>query len=421
MNEHPGRLPWLKRILFVSVTILLVLLGAELALQGLSSSVDAIYFRLARTKPVHFAENGRILPNPRHPGHDREGFRNSEIPDRAEFVFMGDSQVYGVSVQPEENFSRILESSCRVTVHNLALPGFSAPYNLLSATRAVELDPERLFLSLYAGNDMNDAYLAVYEHGVYPNLRSKDKETLAEIRELESKTPLTEKIAKVMRLRGEETDDHGPVRDWFSRNSRLYGLLRSLKSWIREQSGDPIDPIADWEADKKAAMKGITDSFPYEKGGVKTVLTPLYRSYAQDLSDPRNAEGLRIIQDCLEITRQQTRDKGIELTLLLIPTKEYVFAEAYRENYTEVPAAYTRLLKTESEIWAEMMSFLEERGIDYLDMAIPLKEALGEGIPPYLESWDGHPSPQGHEAIARAIAEYLQLDCFAARRPKDRR
>jgi hypothetical protein len=123
----------------------------------------------------------------------------------------------------------------------------------------------------------------------------------------------------------------------------------------------------------------------------------------------------------LEITRQQTRDKGIELTLLLIPTKEYVFAEAYRENYTEVPAAYTRLLKTESEIWAEMMSFLEERGIDYLDMAIPLKKALGEGIPPYLESWDGHPSPQGHEAIARAIAEYLQLDCFASRRPKDRR
>jgi hypothetical protein len=411
MNEHPGRLPWFKRIFFVSVTFLLVLLGAELALQVLSSSVDAIYFRLARTKPVHFADNGRILPNPRHPGHDREGFRNNEIPDRTEFVFMGDSQVYGVSVQPEENFSRVLESNCKVSVHNLALPGYSAPYNLLHATRAIELDPERLFLSIYAGNDMNDAYLAVYEHGLYPNLRSDDEKTLSEIQELESKTPLTEKIAKVMRLRGEETDDHGPVRDWFSHNSRLYGLLRSLKSWIRRQTAGPIDPIADWEADKKAAMEGITDSFPYEKGGVRTVLTPLYRSYAQDLSDPRNAEGLRIIQDCLEIVRQRTNDEDIELTLLLIPTKEFVFAESYRENYPEVPAAYTRLLKTESEIWAEMKSFLEDRGIVYLDMATPLKKALEEGIPPYLESWDGHPSPEGHEAIARAIAEYLELDC----------
>src|SRR5688572_30586092 len=41
-------------------------------------------------------------PNPDKPGHDRKGFRNPEVPAKADIIALGDSQTYGTGVQRDE-------------------------------------------------------------------------------------------------------------------------------------------------------------------------------------------------------------------------------------------------------------------------------------------------------------------------------
>ena len=60
---------------------------------------------------------------------------------------------------------------------------------------------------------------------------------------------------------------------------------------------------------------------------IRTVFTTAYRLAGLDLDDPRVDEGLRITNEVLWRAQQKADKAGVKLLVLLIPTKELVYAE----------------------------------------------------------------------------------------------
>jgi lysophospholipase L1-like esterase len=97
-------------------------------------------------------------------------------------------------------------------------------------------------------------------------------------------------------------------------------------------------------------------------------------------------------------------EKKIRFIAALIPTKELVFKELWN-----TPSENFRILTdNESRFWKMTKYFLEENGIEYVDVLPALRTQLAEGIQPYQVSNDGHPNEHGHQAIARLIHAQLQ-------------
>ena len=95
------------------------------------------------------------------------------------------------------------------------------------------------------------------------------------------------------------------------------------------------------------------------------------------------------------------------LVVLLIPTKETVFATASPDvARSEMLSA---LLSVESEMWSRTRSFLRGQSIEFIDATTALVSSFeAHGAQPYQISRDGHPSPSGHRAIAELVATGLR-------------
>jgi lysophospholipase L1-like esterase len=94
--------------------------------------------------------------------------------------------------------------------------------------------------------------------------------------------------------------------------------------------------------------------------------------------------------------------------LLCIPTKEYVFEELVCQQGGNVSHDYGRLVKNEKTILETVAEFSEANGIPFVSAVPVLRESLRSGDQPYRLDDDGHPTPAGHRAIAKAVQSKLR-------------
>src|SRR5262249_10337567 len=141
----------------------------------------------------------------------------------------------------------------------------------------------------------------------------------------------------------------------------------------------------------------------FDGGTARTVFTSRYRLAAIDQSDPRIAEGLRIALRALDRARTLAAAANVRFIVVLIPTKESVFAEIVKDPQQ----TYRRLVENEALARRTTMEFLDERGIEYVDALPALRAQLAMGPQPYHVDHDGHPNEHGHRAIASAVAQRL--------------
>lgn len=105
------------------------------------------------------------------------GFRTRELTPRAptetRLLLLGDSFIFGLGVEDDETVAAVLErtagSSNRLSAYNYAVTGYNTVNEVQVARRHVaEVDPTRVLLGLYLGNDLICTYLAeIDEHGNY--------------------------------------------------------------------------------------------------------------------------------------------------------------------------------------------------------------------------------------------------------------
>lgn len=352
-------------------------------------------------------------PNPAYPGHDRNGFRNPAVPDKAHVVALGDSQTHGTSlVASEDAWPLQLESIIGKTVYSMAYGGYGPAHSLVLWDEAAALSPQIVIEAFYPGNDLYDSFNLVYNQGQFPEIKSPDLQLQASLREAEQSEPIAQRVERMFSMAMPAAVDQEATAvtgDGFSlwrllpQHSKLYGLLRRARYEGARLIKDNAQE--EWETAKAFAAAHPEYCEVFSDGQFKTVLTSEYRLSALDLEDSRIVEGLQISLRAIQRMQGLATARSTRFLVVLIPTKEAVF----HQRWQHPPTISRRLRENEERVRGIAMDFLENNGIEYLDALPVLREQLAIGIQPYGVSHDGHPNEHGHKAIAKLVAAHLEL------------
>ncbi len=396
----------IKKLCFSIVLAALVIAAIEVVLRVaaiVSPTVDLL-LSTADTQTVLDSRLG-YRPHPAVSGHDRNGFRNPEVPAASDIVALGDSQTYGTGVEPSSAWPRKLETLTGKSVYGMAYGGYGPVHSLILWPEAVKLEPQIVLHGFYAGNDYFDSYNLVYNLGQFPELKTSDLRLQEEIRETESVEPITTKINKLLNA-GEPKNEVSAARLFLSNNLKIYGLLRqigNISTIISDANASKLTSDEEWANAKAFADAHSQYCQKFDDGQFRTIFTSEYRLAGVDLNDPRIAEGLQISLRAIKMINERARERNIRYVVMMIPSRENVFSELWKNSTNN----YRLVIENEERSRQITKEFLDYNGIEYLDLLQDLKGEFAKGAQPYFVSADGHPNEAGHEAIAKCAAEHI--------------
>jgi len=303
---------WGRRLVPLSLLLLssaVAVLLAEGALRLVFNPSDFLHATLV-DDPVL---GHRIAPH--STGHDALGYRNAAVPPQVRVVAIGDSNTYGVSAPRDGSWPHQLSGLLGEPVYNMGLGGFGPlQYLQLTQTTARDMKPKVVVLGFYFGNDLMDAYLIAHGRPHWHAWRQS------------SAVPVDTAAAPDE----EPKRRFQALRDWLSRNSLLYSVLRAtvfqrFAVQEREQLVQRSSPDMRWAWSDPARPE------------VRTVFTPHVRLSAVDLDRPVVREGLQISQRALAQTQAEAQRQGAQLLVLLIPTKERAYCRYLQGSGAQLP------------------------------------------------------------------------------------
>ena len=400
---------------------LIVALGFSLALTEMILTVltriSPLWDQLLRGTPTALFvadEQLEYRPNPDFPEHDAKGFRNRAVLTTADIVAIGDSQTYGMGVKPHQAWPQQLARISGFTVYNMAFGGYGCVEGLVLLDEAKQFHPTLIVFAMYVGNDLIDAFNAVYNLGLHPEFKS-EKAIQAAISQMEQQNPILAEIQE-MTLRmwqHPSIPDDTPSAGKPQPNTPL----TRVKQTRLMQLFFAVERIAQntlvntrqrrWMAIKSGKRHNAEIYEVFESGNHKTIFTPQYRYRAMNLDDIRIAEGMSISLKALAQMNASAAKDGIGFRVLLIPTKEMAFYEALG-RYAHPPSeAMRRLLEQETSIRQKTLAFLEHHTIAHMDVLPVLQDTFREGRQPFFVDADGHLNAVGHQAVAQAVHAML--------------
>jgi len=398
-----GVLPFLR----TQVVLLLVsLVAAELALQVASGASLTVRRLLAPSWDVDapVTPDSRLVlrGNPLNREHDAAGYRNPRRLTKADIVVLGDSQSYGPS-DPRLAWPRLLSVETGQSVYNMSLPGYGPGQSLLQLDDALSLNPGLVIVAPYFGNDFFDAFMLALRH---PKLGDSLPVALWEAAPaLERQRPLEQDVRFIYEL-GQPSAPPQPsaARRLIAEHVKLYGLLRALKD--RSMAARTQSPLLSREFNSAArALSPAQRQFasPLVGPDWRTILTAPYRGRVLDDRDPRIRFGFAIARHAVRAISERCQAAGVDLLVVLIPTKESVFWP--RVAAPDHPPGLRQLVTDEERLRQEWISDLRASGVKYLDALGALRAAPTQ---PYYEDVDGHPNETGQRIIAAAVAARLK-------------
>ena len=327
---------------------------------------------------------GKALP-PKASGYDEWGFRNRRVPPTVDIVAIGDSHTFGNTAKMDESWPYVLGRLTGKTVYNLSMGGYGPnQYYYLFNTRALELKPRVIICGLYMGDDLDNAFRITYGLDYWSFLRT---------------LPFEKVNADIWEVPDKSSWHNGP-RIWLSSHSVVYqiafhtSLLGRLNGRVQIENASRFYDAAtsliirDRNIAEAFVPRGPLRGLDQEKQSVK--------------------EGLRITLTLLEKMNQMSFERQIGFIVVVIPTKEMVFAE-YLERASNLKLADVvhELISNERIARDKIFNFFRESNIRYIDVLPALRGAVGSEI--YARSGrDMHPSKNGYKVIAEAIADFMK-------------
>ena len=338
----------------------------------------------------------RIKPNT--PGHDANGFRNAAVPAQADIVGLGDSQTWGVNVQSADAWPQQLAKLSQRSVYNMSVGGYGPVQYWRLTEKAFSFSPKVIIVGLYFGNDLYDAYSLTYENDRYADLRSNPASD-----ELKHDTVRS----KSQSYWDEEKNFHNTYGRaspsgwsfWLREHSAIGRLLNRSGFW-------PGATDVDYEIDREWAQAYPDHGTVCNDDNIRTVFTTAYRLTALDLDDPRIVEGLRITKVALWRTQQTVDGHGVKFLVLLIPTKELVYADLMQREGKST-GTYSRLVEMENTARGEIKSWCTEKHIACVDALPELRNAIAQRQQIYPSTTESHPNAAGYAVLAATVAQAL--------------
>lgn len=394
---------WGERTALVSLSFILTLGAIEIILGILpriaGTGVEATL--TARVQDDYLT--WRISPN--RAGHDSRGWRNSTALAQSWIVAIGDSQTWGVNAGVKDTWPSQLSEITGESVYNMSLGGYGPVQYWQLTGEALELSPDYVIVGLYFGNDFFDTCNVVYTNEHYRDLRTAidiDPEKTFQVIEAANERR-DQFIAKIL----SEDRKHESIVNRFKEDTNLGRFLDSRGFWPKWLSTSDEDvtiqtALRDW------SVIAPDETNLYDDGEVVTFFSPLYRLTAVDTQDPCIAEGVDITRTLLLRINSQVEDAAARLVVLLIPTKDLVYSDLMVEKQDGMSSTYSELITRETAIRNDMMQFLHDHQVEYIDSLPALQAAASNHIPIYTPTDDGHPTPLGYRVLAEVVAAGLE-------------
>lgn len=392
-----------KQLGFYAIMILIMGVLAELVLHAatwVSPQLRSIIFKHSASSLVVDSDLLGRAGNPKHPDLDKNGYRNTRLKRDYDVVALGDSHTFGASVKRAQAWPNLLNADQPYSVYNMGLGGYGTVHSYLQYEQAAELSPEIVLVAVYFGNDFFDNFAIEYPRNLF-GLNSDAAR--AEIDQLEAEQTIAEQVSTLFRMgeappTGDGAKTSG-LRKFIARNSGLYGFLRAIKD-IATAPRPGASILAEDFDSAAAALTEAQKQFasPYDGPTWRTILTSPYRLTVSDRDDARIDYGFQAAKAALSGLADKTEADAVELMVVLVPTKEFVFADVV--DAAEDHIGFQALVAWETRNRAELVAFLETENIPVIDPLPALRAAAEQ---PYFENADGHPNPLGHEIIARSI------------------
>ncbi|HBB89342.1 MAG TPA: hypothetical protein DC047_17190 [Blastocatellia bacterium] len=338
----------------------------------------------------------KLAPNTQ--GHDANGFRNATVPQQVDVVCLGDSQTWGVNVGRQDAWPEQLSRMSGRRVYSMALGGFGPVQYQALMPQALHLSPKLVIVGLYFGNDIYDAYHMAYQYESHRSLRSTSAGDDLSVDTVGSRARALSATEKQFHANFGRSSISG-WSFWLREHLALGRLLNRAGLW-------PGSADVDYEIDKRWAAIYPDQGAVCEEPGVETVLTPAYRLTGLDTDDPRIVEGLRITKELLAQMQREIDGSQVKLMVLLIPTKETVYATA-RPGSADSNSTYKRVVEMESQVRAEILSACQAERIQCVDVLPRLSAAVAQGERLYPTTTESHPNARGYSVIAAAANENL--------------
>ena len=316
---------------------------------------------------------------------DAWGFRNRLVPQTSDIVAIGDSYTYGNTAVMEDLWPYVVGRLSGRQVYNMALGGYGPnQYLNLLKTRAVKLKPRTIIIGLYMGDDFENAFLITYGLGHWAYLRALPAEEVKfDIWEVPSAASW-----------------HNKVRLWLSRNSIIYQLV--FHGPILGRFQGEVQIMNAHRLSSAATSLSIPEKNILEAFLPKGILLRL------DQSSESVREGMRITFKLLAEMNEISRQNQAQFIVVVIPTKEMVFAE-YLEHNSSLPLSdvLDRLLYNERLARERTFEFLTNSQISYVDTLPALRGSLSQEL--YARTaTDMHPNRNGYRKIGEAVFEALK-------------
>ena len=382
------------QIIVLVVSLMVSLAGLEIGLRLLEK------WRLGDSAELTFVPDSEL--GNRLAGNtaksDSGGFRNDDVPSHAEIVAIGDSQTWGINADRHYAWPQQLEKLSGHSVYNMSLGGYGTLHYWVLAQRTQKFSPRIIVVGLYFGNDLYDTYRLAYTNPNYNELRSPNAS--ADL----------------------ETDTVGPRADLYWNHEKNFHnsfgrtSLAGMSYWTREHLaiGRLLNKVGlwpgatdvDYEIDRAWAIANPDYGAVYEQGNVSTVFTPAYRLEGLDLDEPRVSEGLRISKLLLGYIRKAAEANNSRMMVVMIPTKEAVYANALKDRMA-VGTTFGRMLSMESRARSELMSACTEQHVECLDVLPFMSAAISRDEKIYSSTTESHPIATGYAIIAETVNQAI--------------
>ena len=330
-------------------------------------------------------------------GHDANGFRNDSVPQHADIVAIGDSQTWGVNAERQDAWPQQLAKLSGRSVYNMGLGGFGSVQYKALVPQALRLTPKIIVVGLYLGNDIYDAYNMAYQYDAHRNLRSNAAGDLSVDTVASHATALWNEEKQFHNTFGRTS--FAGWSFWLREHLAIGRLLNRTHLWPGAQD-------VDYEIDKRWAVAHPDRGAVCESPGRETVFTTAYRLAGEDLDEPRIAEGLRITRELLAEMQIDTEAGSAKLVVLLLPTKEVVYASSQSGKVNPAQTSQ-KLVDNEGRVRSQIISTCQEKHIKCVDALPYLVRALDQGERIYPTSTESHPNVHGYFVIAAAMNENL--------------
>jgi hypothetical protein len=323
-------------------------------------------------------------------GFDKWGFRNRKVPDSADIVAIGDSHTYGNTARMVDAWPYVLGQLTGRQVYNMGLGGYGPnQYFYLSKTKALSLKPKMIIWGFYMGDDFEGAYSLTYGLDYWASLRALPPQKVDP--DIWEAPP---------------TDTRGKrIRVWLARHSVLYQLV--FHSGFGAKVGGQVQI-------RNAAQlyPGLATSLILPDKNIAEAFRPKGMLTRLDQQDPNVREGMRISFELLKQMNEICKQNNIQFAVVVIPTKESVFAD-YLEHNSKLPLddVIDQVLVNERLSRTHLFQFMTDSGIPYADALPNLRTAVAQGRFPSLYASSGtdmHPNKNGYHVIAEATAEMVK-------------